>query len=203
MTYASPNERVKFANLITETLDVLRDPNDAPYLKGEFFGYFVNRVVRKFLIDPDYTGNSFNSYFFNEAKKKLLTHSADSISALVNRSDPIASAAELNYAITAILWGFLGDAAGCPAVGYGLRAYLRAVITKISQSIETVNSGSQRDMTMAFRRHLIIRGVLDDIVSETYRIKTIPYEDEKRRENGDIWKDGKLVLPETAVTEAE
>jgi hypothetical protein len=46
-------------------------------------------------------------------------------------------------------------------------------------NIETVNVGSQRDMAMAFRRHLIISGVLGDVVSETYRRLTTPYEQEQ------------------------
>lgn len=200
MPYIKLVDRTKFSVPIMDALNVLKDPNDTPYLKAEYFGFFVNRLVRRFLIDPDYTANSFNSYHFNEGKKKTLIQAADSLSAAINRADPIATAGELNYSITAVLWGFLGDAEGFVSVGYGMRTLMRGVIEKINQSIETVNSGSQKDMAMAFRRHLIIRGVLADIVTETYRLKTIPYEELKIAENGHVWKDGKLVLLEIGTS---
>ena len=149
-----------------------------------------------FLADPDYVKNSFNSAFFNQAKQKSLANAADSIAAMINRSDPIASAGELNYAISAIIWGFLGEAKGFPQIGYGIRAYLEGILDKIKISIESVNNGSQKDSTMAFRRHLIIRGVLNNIIQETYRLKTVVYEDAKISENGSLWINGELVSGE-------
>jgi hypothetical protein len=125
-----------------------------------------------------------------------LANAADSIAAMINRSDPIAGAGELNYAISAIMWGFLGQAEGFPEIGYGIRAYLEGILDKIRQSLETVNNGSQKDATMAFRRHLVIRGVLNHISQETYRQLTANYEDVKLGENGSIWHDGKLYVVE-------
>jgi hypothetical protein len=200
MPYIKSSDRSKFHPSIMSILDILKDPVDTPYIKGEYFGFFVNRLVKKFLIDPDYTLNTFNSIYFNEGKKKVLINVADSIGAMINRSDPIASAGDLNYAITSVLWGFMGDAEGHAVVGYGMRCYLRAIIDKIAQSIESVNSGSQKDVAMAFRRHLIAKGVLGDVVSETLRVKNGPYEDIKLDANGPIWQDGVLyVRPQTEM----
>lgn len=195
MPYIKQDDRVKFASSIQEVLGVLKDSNDTFYVKGEYFGYFVNRCVKRFLADPDYTQNSFNSMFFNESKRKALSNAADSIAAMINRADPIAGAGDLNYAISAVMWGFLGEAEGFPKIGYGIRAYLEGILDRIKCSIETVSTGSQKDATMAFRRHLVIRGVLSHIVKEAYRLKTAPYEDQKIEENGTVWQDGKLVLP--------
>ena len=61
-------------------------------------------------------------------------------------------------------------------------------------NIETVNNGSQKDATMAFRRHLVIRGVLNQIIAETYRRSTVEYEESKLAENGDVWSNGALNL---------
>lgn len=199
MPYIKLSERPKFAHEIEEILGILGDKNDTMYTKGEYFGYFVNRVCRRYLADPDYTQNSFNSFFFNETKKKTLSNAADSIAARINRADPLGSAGELNYGISAVLWAILGQCEGFEYANYGMRTYLRGIIEKVLDSIETVNTGSQRDMAMAFRRHLIIRGVLGDIVSETYRRATVPYEQHKMGENGDVWADGKLVLPEQST----
>jgi hypothetical protein len=199
MPYIKLVDRPKFAAPINEVLGILKDQNDTLYIKGEYFGYFVNRLCKRFLADPDYTHNSFNSAFFNESKKKTLANSADSIAALINRADPIASAGELNYSVSAVLWGVLGSAEGFASASYGLRTYLRAMLERVRSTIETVNVGSQRDMTMAFRRHLVIRGVLGDVISETYRRDTVPYEELKLTENGDIWDGGKLVQPSGLV----
>lgn len=205
MPYIKLNDRAKFAHSIAEVLGVLKDANDTVYVKGEYLGFFVNRCAKRFLADPDYTQNTFNSAFFNEGKKKTLANAADSIAAMINRADPIASAGELNYAITSILWGFLGEAEGFEYAGYGLRAYVSGIIDRVCSSINTVNSGSQRDMTMAFRRHIVIRGVLADVLAETYRRRTGNYEDSKVAENGEIWINGKLNVPppSTALVEAE
>lgn len=194
MPYIELENRSKFAPAIMEALGILKDGNDNFYIKGEFLGYFFNRCVKRFLADPDYIQNSFNSAFFNASKQKSLANSADSIAAMINRSDPIAGAAELNYALTAILWGFLGQAEGFPQIGYGIRAYLEGILDKIRQNLETVNTGSQKDATMAFRRHLVIRGVLSHISLQTFKFLTLPYEMDKLKANDQIWVAGKLIL---------
>lgn len=197
MPYINQKDRNKFSFSINEVLKILGDSNDNFYTKGEYFGYFLNRCVKRFLADPDYTNQSFNSAFFNQTKYKSLSNSADSIAALLNRADPIAGAGELNYAISAVMWGFLGEAEGFPQIGYGIRAYLEGIIDKVRESIETINNGSQKDSTMSFRRHLVIRGVLSHIMKETYRLKTVPYEDNKISENGDVWVNGRLNVENT------
>lgn len=193
MPYIKSEDRPKFQVSIEAVLGTLNDPNDNPYVKGEFFGYFVNRLVRKFLGSPDYVNPAFNSSFFNEGKKKALSNAADSIAALLSRADPISSAGNLNYSISAVYWGLLGEAKAFSAVGYGMRAYLNGIIDKIIDQIQTLNAGNQKDATMAFRRHLVIRGVLDHIQHETYRKSTVPYEEVKEAENGSVWVDGQLT----------
>jgi hypothetical protein len=196
MPYIKMDERTKFKNIVESMVVLVVGGTEAVYTQGEYFGFYVNRLVRRFLNAPDYTGASFNSNFFNEEKKKALINAADKAAAMLNRTDPISAAGDLNYSITAPLWGILGDAEGVTDARYGTRAYLKGIIIKIRESIETVNTGSQRDATLAFRRHLIIKGVLDDVLVETDRRKTSFYEDEKKMENRDIWLEGKLVVPE-------
>lgn len=202
MPYIKLEDRPKFKNAIETVLSVITEGTEAPYIQGEYFGYFVNRVVRRFLNSPDYNNNFFNSAFFNESKKKTLTNFADKVAAMLNRADPLSAAGELNYAVSALYWGLLGESQAITSAKYGMRAYFVGILEKIYSSLETVNSGNQRDATMAFRRHLIIRGVLHDVLSEAYRRQTAYYEDEKKLENRDIWQLGKLVMPE-GVEEAE
>lgn len=196
MPYIKLADRPKFKAVIMNTIPVIMEGTETPYIQGEYFGYLVNRAVRRFLNTTDADQNFFNSAFFNESKKKSLMNAADKIAALLNRADPINAAGELNYAISAIYWGILGDAQQIPDAKYGMRTYLTGILTAIAEKLEPpANLGNQRDATMAFRRYLICRGVLRDIPDETYRRKTSFYEDEKKLDNRDIWLAGELVLP--------
>ena len=116
----------------------------------------------------------FNSTFFNESKKRSLVNAADSWAVFCNRADPIHSAGDLQYAITAIYLGFLGYAEGFEEANYGLKVYLQGIVERVMSTIETVSSGSNKDSTMAFRRHLIIRGVLADTINEVKSATVVP-----------------------------
>lgn len=195
MPYIKLAERAKFKPHIEKVMSILTNVNDSLYVKGEYFGYFSNRLVSHYLNNPAAGGSCFNSAFFNESIKKDLQTSADQVGVLMNRNDPLESAGDLNYIISALYWGMTGSAEGVEPVNYGVRAYLAGAIEKIHDSIGSSNQGNQKDMTMAFRRHLIARGVLKHILIEEFRRKTSLYENTKLQENGDIWKDGKLVSP--------
>lgn len=194
MPYIPMEDRPKFQHAINQMIGIFKESNDNLNTKGEYFGYFVNRLVRRFLQDPNHTANAFNSANFVDTKRKTIANCADSMCAVITSPDVVASAGKLNYGITAVLWGFLGECEGLPEAGYGMRAYLRGMLDRINSTIETVNTGSKSDMTLAFRRHLVIRGVLGDVISETYRRTTTDYEEKKLEQNGDIWQDGKLVV---------
>jgi len=196
MPYINTKDRPKFKDSITTVLSLVTTGNETPYIKGEHFGYFVNRIVRRISGASDYAGNFFNSAFFDEGKKKGLGHHADRISSVLIGMDPMEAAGELNYCISAIYWGILGEAEGVSSARYGMRAYLVGILEKVLDTTQSVNSGSQRDVTMAFRRNLILRGVLHDVLDEAYRRQTGYYEDEKRLENKDLWHLGQLVPEE-------
>jgi hypothetical protein len=202
MPYIKLADRTKFKDLVLNTVPVIMDGTETPYIQGEYFGYLVNRAVRRFLNTTDADQNFFNSAFFNESKKKSLMNAADKIAAMLNRADPLGAAGELNYAITAIYWGILGDAEGISDARYGVRAYMTGILVAIADKLEAPsNLGNQRDATMAFRRYLICQGVLRDIPDETYRRKTSFYEDEKKLDNRDIWLNGELIVPPPAEEE--
>ncbi len=178
------NDRVKFADHIMETVDAIMNGNEAIYIKGEHFGCWANRVVKRFIRDPQAHGHSFNSISFAEAKSKRLSATSDSTAALIDNTNPIAGACELNYAISAVYLGVLGDAAGIDEAKYGFRTYLKSMLGKIYESVDSVSTGSQRDVTMSFRRHLIARGVVLDVI------------DGVSTSLGCIWdSQGKLILP--------
>ena len=194
MPYIKLEERPKFKDFVEEAVAIITQGNETPYIQGEFFGYYVNRLARKFLVDPDAERESFNSLHFNESKKKTLANCADKIFLRLNPADPLGSAGDFNYCITAVLWGISGQAKDVPDARYGVRSYLGAIVERVKNSLQVPNMGTQRDTAMAFRRHLVIMGVLRDVLVETDRRPTAAYEDEKRFDNKDIWVLGKLVI---------
>lgn len=197
MPYIKLTDRNKFETPIKQVLTVLTGP-ESDYTKGEYFGYFVNRLVRRFMMIQEGVEVSFNSTFFDDTKRKTLQVGADSMAALINRSDPINSAGDLNYVITATLWGFMGASAKFPQARYGMRAYLKGILEAIMHELKAPPGGNQSDITQAHRRNLITRGVLSDVIDETYRRDTVVYEQGKLSENGDIWAGGELFLEDKA-----
>jgi len=195
MPYIKLDDRSRFEAPVREALNVIANGPENPYVKGEYFGYFTNRLVRRLLGTQEGVNSSFNSTYFNETKKKTIQATADSLSVLINRSDLINSAGELNYCISAVMWGFMGAAHGTTPANYGMRAYLKGILEAIIQELKSPNTGNQGDVTQAFRRNLIIRGVLSDVIDEAYRRLTVPYEEEKMNMNSDIYDtEGRLIL---------
>jgi hypothetical protein len=82
------NRQNQVPEAIKDILGILQDPNDTLYIKGEYFGYFVNRMCKRFLATRTTRATPFNSFFFNESKKKTLSSSADSLAACINVATP-------------------------------------------------------------------------------------------------------------------
>jgi hypothetical protein len=193
MPYILKEDRSKFKEKINQVLDLIKKSNDNFYIKSEYFGYFVNRFVKKYLADPSYAQPSFNSRSFSDEKQKILSNAADTLGSWITKVDPIKGAGEINYVISAILWGFMGESKDFPQVGYGIRAFLEGILEKIKNSVEYIKNNSQRDTVMSFRKHIVIIGVLNHVMKESYRLKTSSYEDSKIQENGDVWLEGELL----------
>ena len=95
---------------------------------------------------------------------------------------------DLNYAISSVYWGLLGDYPRHPKADYALRVFCRGVLQSY---LERMSDYYKDRMDEDFV--IITYGVIGDVISETYLRKTIIFENEKMQENGDIYKDGKLV----------
>lgn len=194
MPYTNRNDRVKFKELIVATVNDIMGGSESDYIKGEYFCYWVHRVLRKYVRDPQADSSSFNSTTFNADKLRKLSASADKVASLIDPA--IQKAGDLNYPISAVYLGITGEADGVDEARYGFRAFLKGGLEKILNTLFNTSTGSQADVTMAFRRNLIARGVLSDVIDEFYWISTREYEDRKMMDNGAIWVDGELVLPD-------
>jgi hypothetical protein len=194
MPYTKLESRGRFTNALYETARTIIQNSKSPYVQGEYFGFFVNRLVKRFQRVADIeteTVTAFGARNFPADVKKGLTVWADKIATLIGGTDPIQAAGDLNYNISAVLWGITGDMEGIPEAGYGYRAYLKGFIQKIRDMVQPL-PGNAGDAIMSYRRHLVVKAVLDDVLEEWYRVKTADYEERKKAENGDLWENGKL-----------
>jgi hypothetical protein len=197
MPYTKSESRKKFVEYVEELVRVVADQTKSFYVQGEYWGYFVNRLVKRYLRLPDVeseAATSFNARAFPEPVRKALNSYTDKMVPLIDSGDPINSAGDLNYAISSVLWGIAGDCQGLAATGYGQRAYLKGIVQKIEETVLPLYGTGNADSVMNFRRHIVVKGVLGDVLDEWYVRKMVPYEQKKMEENGDIWVDGKLFV---------
>ena len=194
MPYIGPESRDKFKDTIVEVVSVIAGGSESLYSKGEYFGYFVSRVFKGFLSMETIHENSFNSTFFNVEKKNKLSSCSDKIVLMFGGGDSLVVAGDLNYVITSVCWGLIGDSSVSEKASYGFRTYLKGILLVIQGAIRSyvTKANNQKDSLIWFRRKLVAVGVMSDIVEETYRRKTAVYEDEKIEINGDLWEKGEL-----------
>lgn len=92
----------KYASLIEELANSIATGPETVYVKGEYFGYFLNKLVKGYAAALDASHPSFNSTLFNEAKKKQITLLTDKIQVFVNTGDPMQAADELHYVVAEV-----------------------------------------------------------------------------------------------------
>ena len=197
MPYTKPEERKKYIGFIEDAVRGLSDSTKSFYSRGEFFGYFVNRLVKRFMRVPDIeseVSTSFNARTYPEALRKSINSWADKLAMTMDANDPIKASGDLNYAITAVLWGITGSAAEIETASYGFRCYLRGILEKVKEMIVPLYGTGNNETVMNYRRHLIVKGVMGDVMDEWYAQQMCPYERVKEAENGPIWHDGRLYV---------
>jgi len=196
MPYIKPEARERYQELIEEAVHAVMDGNESKLVKGEYFGFLVNRLMRGYMGSSDRNTPSFNSSLFNIPKQKKLLEITDKALIYLNQEEPLESAGELNYVISAIFWGIQGEAEGIEKANYGFRAYVRGVLENVRNMLATspfTTTGEQKDRLKAGRRYVVALGVINDVITEGYRSVTAAYENDKRGTNGDIWVLGKLL----------
>lgn len=83
----------------------------------------------------------------------------------------------LNYCLSYVIWGVLGDYPESPVASYGMRCYASQQIRQVTDSASLKTN---------HRLFVLVKGVLFDVLEELYRRKTSTYEDKKLIENGDL-----------------
>lgn len=193
MPYIQTELRKRFNPHIRELVSLIVSGAEGLPVKGEYFGHFTNRLLKGYMCAQDIENNAFNANFFPAEKRRQLREVTDRLISQTNKGDPIEGAGDLNYIITAVLWGICGDAKDVPPARYGFRAFLKGVCHQVEDQIKDskFTNMERRDLMLCARRYSA-RGVLSDVIDETYRRKTSVYENEKMKEAGDIWQKGGL-----------
>lgn len=202
MPYIAAKDRTKLNDSLKALVNELINPSATVAAKGEFFGFYVRRLTLQYVNSPRsgvLCKEIFHCGQFPEDVRRTLLGVADEIAVKLNDASPMETAGLLNYAISVPYWGLLGDAEGTPA-SYGLRAYLKGTLLEVLKwgddlFLKPKNdspTGIWAQAVIAYRKKLIVQGVLSDVLDEAYRRKTVPYEEEKARQNGDLWVNNEI-----------
>jgi len=189
MPYTKQVDRLKFEQVILSSIENIIRGSEPAHVKAEFFGFWVRRTVLSYVKHPQLENGALHSWTLNADKKNKLKALGDKAASL------IATAGDLNYVISCVYWGILGDAKDVDSANYEFRTHTKGCIRKVIDTLSTsFREGTDKESVMIARKTLISESVLDDVILECYRQKTADYEDLKIQENSTLWKDGKLIL---------
>lgn len=181
MPYIKKIDRQIFKQPILDVLENIQQKSDS-IEKCEAFQEFANELIRSLIA---------NHHKFDYPDFSPINQKSQAIKLIVQNLydvDLLQMAGKLNYVISTILWGFLGQAPGFDNAGYGQRTYSKGILENILNSVG--NSSTHIEQ----RLQITICGVLSDIIDEVYRRPTAEYENAKILENGDLWDDAGLIL---------
>ena len=181
MPYIQSESRPKYDVFINRLLETI--PTDADEITiVEYTAYSISQIMGKFLGVYDISSNDdlFNCRLFEGQRRDAIFTISERIASEVGASrNMLQQAGDLNYIISFLTWGVLGDAPNRTRAGYGMRAFMKGCLQEVIASLKPYY-GYNRYFVMA-------RAVLTDVIDETYRRRTAPYEDEKIEQNGDLW----------------
>ena len=183
MPYIKPEDREKYYQ-IPATVLVIANQKDL-LVRAEYFGFFVTAFIDKVTYNSTHTNSAFNCLDFDRKdKQNLQTWACKCADIIREMPDLMQQSGEINYLVSAIKWGVFGDAPDIPTARYGFRAFVKGMMLEI---IDNFTIGTSVPSPDRLRLYLMVKGVLSDIIDETYRRKTSIYEDQKIDENGDLW----------------
>lgn len=171
MPYIQKKEREVLNPYLNEIIKIILNEN-TKFKKAEAIGYFTRYLTHSVLFGTKHS--NFNSEIAKQADK-VLNYILEPL-ANADEEQLFTLAGNLNYSISYVAWGFLGDHRDAPKSSYGLRCYTAQQIRNVLESFSS--SGDSKTT--------VIKGVLNDVLDELYRRKTAIYEDKKILENGDL-----------------
>ena len=169
MPYIVQKDRSQYDPIINKVLEAIHAEKDALSQVDRFahFAWFLFR-------------GSADSVPFEETDEVIRRQVCDyawAVLCILRAKELTVMAGDLNYVLSSIIWGMLGDDALFDRAKYATRAYVHGVLL-------TVQDLPSKKVT---RKNIMLRGVIGDVMDELYRRRTAVYEDRKIYENGDLW----------------
>jgi hypothetical protein len=161
-----PKEEVvkKYAPLVEELAGNIATGPETVYVKGEYFGYFLNKLVKGYAQALDAAQPSFNSILFNEAKRKAITQLTEKLQVFVNTGDPMQAADELNYVVNEVYRQVVGHLD--TQVTSAVALYFLGVVETVKNNLRDAkfdNPASPALRATTLRRYSLAVGVLGQL----------------------------------------
>ena len=200
MPYIAAKDREKYDPLIMNAVRLF--DTDVPITTAQFYGYFAFTLCRQYLRNNKVCWLTDTAYI-RHSPRDMHIHpdiilSIDGLAAdlleLLQPGDPPDNSpagyvpldadlethcGEINYILSSVKWGLLGDVDGIREGRYCLRTFLKGAL----HWVLTDYLPHCRDV----RFYIMLQGVLTDVIDEAYRRRTAVYENRKIDENGDLW----------------
>jgi hypothetical protein len=154
----------KYASLVEELTGNIATSPESVLVKGEYFGYFLNKLVKGYAQALDASLASFNSVLFNEAKKKNITVLTDKLQVFVNTGDPLQAADELNYVVNEVYRQVVGHLD--TQVTNAVHLYFVGVVETVKNNLRDAkfdNPSSAALRATTLRRYSLAVGVLGQL----------------------------------------
>lgn len=180
MPYIKKEDRNIFEPHLVGAIEIILK-EQSPAKRAEMLGwwtYYLSHTLVSTEVstkkDPDQIKDLKN---FADQVFKSLTYSF-SFLGTISEDKLFSLAGNLNYCLSYVIWGVLGDYKGSDPASYGMRCYTGQQIRNVTDS---------EHLKVNQRLFVIVKGALFDVLEELYRRKTAVYEDKKIVENGDLY----------------
>lgn len=151
----------KYEVAVLELAQVIMSANVSQTNKGEYFGYFLDRLIHRYVQTQPGRSDQFNANLFPSGTRKSLELLADRLATQVGSADPVEAATDLRHVIVRVL-EHLADQQSDGTVLF-LKGCLHKVISKIDTNLDTSLGGDPKDRVTASRRRVVAIGVLADV----------------------------------------
>lgn len=181
---------------IMNFLEIIATGTESDYVKGEYFGSLVSKLCWVYLSTPKFAERYFNYRMFDDTRKKEINRICNNILSKIKNADALHVCKVYGYVISAIYWGMLGKHPKIKPADTGLRAYYTGILNIVKQSLSYIdyrNALGNRDAIITLRRHMVLSGMIDSILLETFRRFDSLHNNKQYSQHGDIWKDGQLL----------
>ena len=148
----------KYDTAISELVQLINSSNVSLATKGEFFGYFVDRLVHRYIQMADAKTDQFNANLFPAGTRKGLDLLIGRLATLLGAADPVDTATDLRHVIQQVA---IQVCTQTPS-GFGmfLQGCVHRTLAKIQLPLDTSLGADPKDRVMASRRRVVATGVL-------------------------------------------